>query len=296
MIKYLLDMRNVMDYNLCDRKTVEKLLSKYGFSFSKALGQNFLIDADVCPRMADELCADENTAVIEIGPGIGVLTKELCRVAGRVIAIELDKRLYPVLDETLGEFDNFELVQGDALKLDLNKLISEKLGGYEDIKVCANLPYYITSPLIMKLLEKKLPISEIVVMVQKEAAERLCAEMGSRQCGAVTAAVKYYGDSKVLFGVSRESFMPAPKVDSAVIRITLNKEKKYNISNEKKLFELIRASFAQRRKTLVNSVSATLPIAKNDIINALDRLSLDSNIRAEKLTMEDFANLCDLLF
>ena len=295
MVKYLLDMKNETSYNLCNPQTVEQLLKKYGFSFSKALGQNFLIDDEVCPQMAQSLCADEKTAVIEIGPGIGVLTKELCLVAGRVIAIELDKRLYPVLEETLSEFDNFELVQGDAMKLDINELINEKLSGYEDIKVCANLPYYITSPIIMKLLEEKLPISEIVVMVQKEAAERLCAEMGTRNSGAVTAAVKYYGDSEILFNVGRESFMPSPKVDSAVIRITLNGENKYNISDEKKFFNLIRAAFAQRRKTLVNSLSSSLGIPKNDIINALDSLSLDENIRAEKLTMEDFVNLYNSL-
>ena len=285
-----------MDYNLCNPKTVENLLKKYGFSFSKALGQNFLIDDEVCPRMADELCADEKTAVIEIGPGIGVLTKELCRVAGRVIAIELDTRLYPVLEETLSDCNNFELVEGDALKLDLNKLIEEKLCGYENIKVCANLPYYITSPLIMKLLEDRLPISEIVVMVQKEAAQRLCAEMGTRNSGAVTAAVKYYGESEVLFEVGRESFMPSPKVDSAVIKITLNGEHTYDVEDEKKLFSLIRAAFAQRRKTLVNSVSATLNIPKSDIISALDSLSLDESIRAEKLTMENFVDLSKILF
>ncbi len=285
-----------MDYNLCNPKTVENLLKKYGFSFSKALGQNFLIDDEVCPRMADELCADEKTAVIEIGPGIGVLTKELCRVAGRVIAIELDTRLYPVLEETLSDCNNFELVEGDALKLDLNKLIEEKLCGYESIKVCANLPYYITSPLIIKLLEDRLPISEIVVMVQKEAAQRLCAEMGTRNSGAVTAAVKYYGESEVLFEVGRESFMPSPKVDSAVIKITLNGEHTYDVEDEKKLFSLIRAAFAQRRKTLVNSVSATLNIPKSDIISALDSLSLDESIRAEKLTMEDFVDLSKILF
>ncbi len=285
-----------MDYNLCNPKTVENLLKKYGFSFSKALGQNFLIDDEVCPRMADELCADEKTAVIEIGPGIGVLTKELCRVAGRVIAIELDTRLYPVLEETLSDCNNFELVEGDALKLDLNKLIEEKLCGYENIKVCANLPYYITSPLIMKLLEDRLPISEIVVMVQKEAAQRLCAEMGTRNSGAVTAAVKYYGESEVLFEVGRESFMPSPKVDSAVIKITLNGEHTYDVEDEKKLFSLIRAAFAQRRKTLVNSVSATLNIPKSDIISALNSLSLDESIRAEKLTMENFVDLSKILF
>ena len=288
-------MRNTDEYNLCDSKTVELLLKKHGFSFSKALGQNFIIDEDVCPHMAQCLGADESTAVIEIGPGIGVLTKELCKCAGRVLAIELDKRLYPVLNETLSSFDNFELVEGDALKLDLNMLISEKLSGYDNIKVCANLPYYITSPLIMNLLEEKLPISEIVVMVQKEAAERLCAEMGSRNSGAVTAAVKYYGDAEVLFDVGRQCFMPSPKVDSAVIKITLNKEKKYAVDDEKNFFMLIRAAFMQRRKTLVNSVSSTMGIPKEIITQALSQLGLDESIRAEKLTMGDFVSLYGLL-
>ena len=290
----LFDMRNETN-NLCDLRFVEALLKKHGFNFSKALGQNFLIDEYVCPEMAQSLNANEKAAVIEVGPGIGVLTKELCKTSGKVVSIELDKRLYPILSETLGEFDNFELVEGDALKLDLNSLINEKLSEYEDIKFCANLPYYITSPLIMKLLEEKLPISEIVVMVQKEAAERLCAEMGTRKAGAVTAAVKYYGDAEILFNVGRESFMPSPKVDSAVIKITINKNNKHNVSDEKKFFSLIRAAFSQRRKTLVNSVSSTLNISKNDITNALIKLSLNPNIRAEELTMEDFVNLCDLL-
>ena len=284
-----------MEYNLCDYKTVESLLGKYGFSFSKALGQNFLIDDEVCPQMAAYLNADEKTGVIEIGPGIGVLTKELCKTAGKVAAIELDKRLYPVLAETLGAYNNFSLIQGDAMKLDMKKLIEDEFEGYKDVKVCANLPYYITSPLIMKLLEEKLPISEIVVMVQKEAAERLCAELGTRNAGAVTAAVKYYGDSKVLFEVGRESFMPSPKVDSAVIKITPNGENRYNVSDEKKFFSVVRAAFAQRRKTLVNSLSHSLGIQKNNITNALSALGLNQNARAEELTMKDFVNLCDLL-
>ncbi|MBR3737448.1 MAG: 16S rRNA (adenine(1518)-N(6)/adenine(1519)-N(6))-dimethyltransferase RsmA [Eubacterium sp.] len=285
-----------MDYNLCDIKTVEAVLKKYGFSFSKSLGQNFLIDSEVCPKMAEFLGADEKTLVIEIGPGIGVLTKELCKTAGKVAAIELDKRLYPVLEETLGDFDNFELIEGDAMKLDLKALISEKFSGYEKVKVCANLPYYITSPIIMKLLESELPICEILVMVQKEAAERLCANPGTRNSGAVSAAVKFYGDAEILFEVGRESFMPSPKVDSAVIKITLNEENKYNVSDKKAFFSFVRAAFAQRRKTLVNSVSSSLSISKNEITNALDALSINRSIRAEQLTMEDLVNLSDLLF
>ncbi|MBQ9531540.1 MAG: 16S rRNA (adenine(1518)-N(6)/adenine(1519)-N(6))-dimethyltransferase RsmA [Eubacterium sp.] len=289
-------MRNETNYNLCDFQTVEKLLKKHSFAFSKTLGQNFLIDDYVCPEMAALLNSDEKTAVIEVGPGIGVLTKELCKTSGKVISVELDKRLYPILEETLGEFDNFELIEGDALKLDFNKLINEHLAGYNTIKFCANLPYYITSELIMKLLEEKASISEIVVMVQKEAAQRLCAQLGTRKTGAVTVAVKYYGEAEILFEVGRESFMPSPKVDSAVIKITVNDDKKYPVGDEKKFFSLVRAAFAQRRKTLVNSVSSSLGIQKSDVANALNELSLNPNIRAEELTMEDFVGLFDLLF
>lgn len=285
-----------MEYNLCDYKTITKILSKYGFTFSKALGQNFLIDETVCPAMAQMLQADNKTGVLEIGPGIGVLTKELCKTSKKVVAIELDKRLYPVLEETLGDYDNFELVCGDAMKLDLHALIADKFKDCKSIKVCANLPYYITSPIIMMLLESNLPINEIEVMVQKEAALRLTAPIGSRDAGAVSVAVRYYGEAEILFEVGRESFMPSPKVDSAVIKIRLYETPKYRVPNEKKFFSLVKAAFAQRRKTLVNSIANSLGISKQQIILSLDKLNLAPTVRAENLTMEDFVNLSDLLF
>ncbi len=285
-----------MDYNLCDYSTITKILSKYGFTFSKALGQNFLINADVCPAMADMLGSDDSTGVIEIGPGIGVLTKELCKTAKKVVAIELDKRLFPVLDETLADYGNLEIIEGDVMKLDLRELINEKFADCSSIKVCANLPYYITSPVIMTLLESNLPVDEIVVMVQKEAAERLCAPIGSREAGAVSVAVNYYGQAEILFEVGRESFMPSPKVDSMVIKITLRDSREYLINDEKKFFSLVKSAFSQRRKTLVNSISNTLGISKSDITNALNELGLDANIRAEKLRMEDFVNLYNSLY
>ncbi len=285
-----------MDYNLCDINTVTVLLKRHGFKFSKSLGQNFIIDEEICSAIAEALNADRKTAVLEIGPGIGVLTKELCRVAGKVVSVELDKRLFPVLEETLGDFGNFTLVEGDFMKLDLAGLIEKEFSGYDKIKVCANLPYYITSPVIMTLLESRLPIDEIVVMVQREAAQRLCAEAGTKECGAVSAAIQYYGNAEILFEVGRESFMPSPKVDSAVIRITPIADKGYGIDNEKAFFALVKAAFSQRRKTAVNSVSATLGIPKDKVTEALRELSLDENIRAEKLTMEDFAGLTKRLF
>lgn len=285
-----------MDYNLCDYNTVTKILSKHDFTFSKALGQNFLINDEVCPAMADMLSAGDNTGVIEIGPGIGVLTKELCRTAKKVVAIELDKRLFPVLEETLDSCDNLEIVEGDVMKLDLGELIREKFTDCKNIKVCANLPYYITSPVIMTLLESNLPIDEIVVMVQKEAAQRLCAPIGSREAGAVSVAVRYYGEAEMLFEVGRESFMPSPKVDSAVIKIALHRSELYCVNDEKRFFKLVKAAFSQRRKTLVNSISNTLEKSKSDIAGALTELGLDVNIRAEKLTMEDFVNLYNSLY
>ncbi len=285
-----------MDYNLCDYNTVKKILTSHGFNFSKALGQNFIIDDSVCPTMAEMLGVDEKTGVLEIGPGVGVLTKELCKKAGKVVSVELDERLYPVLEETLADYDNFELVKGDIMKIDLHSLIAEKFAEYDTVKVCANLPYYITSPVIMMLLQSKLPISEIEVMVQQEAAERLCATIGSREAGAVSVAVNYYGKSEILFNVGRECFMPSPKVDSSVIKIAVREQPEFEVKNEKQFFSLVKCAFAQRRKTLVNSLSNSLGKSKTDVTNALAELGLASTVRAENLKMEDLVNLTDLLF
>lgn len=281
--------------NLYDYNTVKRILSKHGFTFSKALGQNFLINPDVCPQMAESLCADENTGVLEVGPGIGVLTKELCSVAGKVVSVELDKRLFPVLDETLAEFDNLEIINADVMKIDLNQLIKEKFNGCTSVRVCANLPYYITSPVIMTLLESRLPIDEIVVMVQKEAGERLCAEVGSRLAGAVTVAVNYYADSEILFDVNRDSFMPSPKVDSVVIRLKIRKNQIFRVKDEKKLFTVVKCAFSQRRKTALNSISNTMGISKDKLTAVFDELGLDLTLRAEKLTMNDFISIADRL-
>lgn len=281
--------------NLYDINTIKKILSKYGFTFSKALGQNFLIDPDVCPNMAKELNANGKTGVLEIGPGIGVLTKELCKAAKKVVAVELDKRLLPVLGETLGEFDNLEIVNGDVMELDLKALIDEKFADCDSVKVCANLPYYITSPIIMMLLESELPIDEIVVMVQKEAGERLCAEVGTRQAGAVSVAVNFYADGEILFDVPRTSFVPSPKVDSVVIKLTLDRAEKYRVENKKKFFSLVKCAFAQRRKTALNSISNTMGVQKEKLTNIFDELGLEVNIRPEKLTMQNLIDIADKL-
>lgn len=281
--------------NLCSYNEISSLLKRHGFTFSKALGQNFIINERICPAMAQSLNANENTGVLEIGPGIGVLTKELCSVAGKVVSVELDNRLFPILSETLSDCGNIEIVEGDALKMDLNALIDEKFTGMSDIKVCANLPYYITSPIIMKLIESKLPVSEIVVMVQKEAADRLAAQIGSRESGALTVAAQYYAEIEKLFDVSRGSFIPQPKVDSAVIKLSVRKEPPVRAENEKRFFEIVRAAFAQRRKTALNSLSSSLNIPKDKVRAALEKIGRNENDRAERFSMDEFAALSALI-
>lgn len=277
-------------YNLSDIGTVRSILEKHGFTFSKALGQNFLINPAVCPEMAEEAVTSENDGVIEIGAGVGVLTAELCKRAKKVVSIELDKRLLPVLDETLAEFDNFEVVNEDILKVDLHELIKEKFSDCENVSVCANLPYYITSPVIMKLLEDKLPIKQIIVMVQREAADRLTAPVGSRESGAITVAVNYYAEAEKLFNVSKGSFVPSPKVDSAVIRLSIYDKPPIETKDEELFFRTVKAMFMQRRKTALNSVSAGLGIPKDTVVKALEMTELDASVRAEKLTL---TQLCE---
>ncbi len=280
--------------NLSDIKTIERILKKHGFSFKKSLGQNFLINADVCPQMAEFAC-NKNMGVLEIGPGIGVLSKELSLAAKRVVAIELDERLKAILPETLAECDNVEVIFGDAMKLDLREIIKQKFSDCEGVCVCANLPYYITSPIIMMLLESKLPIENITVMVQKEAAERLCADVGTRESGAVTVAVDYYANAKILFDVDRYSFMPPPNVDSAVIQLEIRKEPKVFVKNEREFFALVKSCFAQRRKTLVNTVSNTSNYSKDALRKALNEIGLSETVRAEQLSIEELAQLSNLL-
>ena len=272
---------------LSDIGTIKDILHRHGFTFSKALGQNFLINPSVCPRMAELSGAGEGVGVIEIGPGIGVLTNELCQLADKVVAVELDKRLIPVLGETLKEYDNVKVINADVLELDLNKLIEEDFSGME-VVICANLPYYITSPVIMKLLEDKLPVTAITVMVQKEAAQRICAPVGSRESGAVTVSVNYYAEPSLQFHVSAGSFMPAPKVDSAVIRLDVRKEPPV-ITDEEKFFRVVKAAFSQRRKVISNSLSSGLKMSKDEINEVLAAANVPSNARAEKLSLDDFA-------
>lgn len=279
--------------NLADINTIKKFMGE-GFAFKKSMGQNFLINPEVCPQMA-AAAADKDTAVLEIGPGIGVLTYELSKVAGKVVAIELDKSLQKILPVTLKDCDNVEIIYGDAMKMDLKALIAEKFEGYKKVAVCANLPYYITSPIITMLLESKLPIDNVTVMVQKEAAERICAEVGSRDSGALTVCVNYYSISEILFGVGKDSFMPPPKVDSAVIQLKVRENPPVTLENEAFFFKFIKACFAQRRKTFINTVSNTLHIEKDKLRQTLLSLNINENIRSEQLTMKELADIANKL-
>lgn len=279
---------------LSDIGEIKRILSKHGFTFSKAMGQNFLVNPSVCPRMAQLSGADENTGVIEIGPGIGVLTNELCKIARKVVSIELDTRLLPVLEETLAEHENFKVINADVMKVDLHKLIEEEFAGM-DVVVCANLPYYITSPIIMKFLEDKLPIKALTVMVQKEAADRLCAEVGSRESGAVTVAVNYYSEAEKLFGVSRGSFMPAPNVDSAVIRLNVAEKPRVDVKDEKLFFRMVKSAFGQRRKTISNSVTSGLSLSKDAFKIACENAGVSPTARAEALTLDELASLANAI-
>lgn len=279
---------------LTDFNVIKRILGKHGFSFSKALGQNFLVDSTVCPRMAEMGGVKEGTCAIEIGPGLGVLTVELAKRADKVITVELDTRLIPVLAETLTDYRNVEVINADVLKTDLHKLIEENFQG-KPVNVCANLPYYITSPILMYLLESRLPVESITVMVQKEAADRLCARVGSRDSGAITVAVNYYAESEVLFDVKRDCFTPSPNVDSCVIKLNVRKTPPVKVEDEEFFFKMVKAAFSQRRKTASNGISSGMGIAKDKVAQALTMSELSPTVRAESLTMEELASLSDNL-
>lgn len=274
---------------------LKSLLASEGFTFKKSLGQNFLIDPTVCPKMA-QAAADSETGVIEIGPGAGVLTRELAKRAKKVIAIELDQRLRPILEKTLGEFENTRVIFADVLKTDLKKLIETEFSDCKKVNICANLPYYITSPIVMGILEQNLNIDSITVMVQKEAADRLCAPVGTRLAGAVTVAVGYYAEAETLFNVPRGCFLPSPTVDSAVIKLRILPAPPIEVKNEERFFALVKACFAQRRKTLINTVSNTLGVSKDALKAALIEIGLKETVRGEQLTMENLCNLANALF
>ena len=292
--------------NLCDINTVKRLMAKYSTGTKKSFGQNFLINPDVPYNKANESYSyhvsknnSAKNAVIEIGPGIGSLTQELCSTYDKVVAVEIDKTLIPILGETLGEFDNVEVVNEDFLKLNLDEFLEKHLRECT-ISVCANLPYYITTPIIMALLENARKsngaskFTSITVMVQKEVALRLCADSKSSDYGAITASINYYGVAKKLFDVAPDNFLPAPKVTSSVVRIELYDEPKYKVESEKMLSRVIAGAFAQRRKTLLNSLSSSFgEFTKEQIAKIIENLGFDINIRGERLSISDFCRLAD---
>lgn len=277
------------------QKTIE-IIQKYEFAFRKKFGQNFLIDGHVLEKIIAAAQITGEDLVLEIGPGIGTLTQYLAEAAGRVIAVEIDKMLIPILQETLSAYDNVELLNADILKLDIAALVAEKNGG-RPVKIVANLPYYITTPIIMGLLENHVPVQSITVMVQKEVAQRMQANPGSKDYGALSLAVQYYCRPYIAANVPPNCFLPRPKVGSAVIRLERYEKPPVAVRSEKLLFEIIRASFNQRRKTLVNGLhnAAGLQVTKEDAANALQKLNLPADVRGETLTLDQFADLANLL-
>ena len=278
---------------LCDIHVIKEVLSRHGFHFSKSLGQNFLTAQWVPERIAAECGVDKNSCTLEVGPGMGCLTNELSKQAEKVVAIELDRALFPVLEETLADCSNVEVVHGDVLKTDLSTICNEKFGD-KKVYACANLPYYITTPAISALLDSKM-FSSITVMVQKEVAKRICAKAGSSDYSAFSIYVQYYADAKILFDVPAGCFVPQPKVDSAVIRLNPLEQPSVAVKNEKLFFAIVRAAFNQRRKTLVNAISPAFGgrLDKADILSLMKTCNLDERIRGEKLTLEEYAKLSD---
>ena len=276
-----------------------EILDKYGFSFKKSLGQNFLIDTNILNRIVDHANLTENSAAIEVGPGIGALTEQLARRSKKVMAFEIDQRLLPILADTLSPYPNVKVIHQDILKADVKQYIDEELAGVEDIMVVANLPYYVTTPILMKLLEEKLPIRGIVGMLQKEVADRLAAKPGTKEYGSLSIAVQYYTVAETVMIVPKTVFMPQPNVDSAVIRLTVREVPAVKVKDEEFFFQVTRASFAQRRKTILNNLTSQLPNGKQNkeqIIAALKAVGVDESRRGETLSIEEFGRLSDALY
>ena len=265
---------------LTNISTIKDLCARHGFALSKGFGQNFIVNPGICPKMAEAAGIDETYGVLEVGPGIGVLTKELCKRAAKVISVEVNERLPPLLAETMQEHDNFQLVMGDVLKIDLADLIQREFQGLK-VAVCANLPYYITSPIVMKLLEERLPLEHLTP--------------GTRAAGAVTYAVHYYAEPEILFTVQPGSFYPPPKVTSAVIQLRLHQTPCVQPADEKAMFRVIRAAFSQRRKTAANAISAGLAMEKAKVLHAMEQSGIVPTARPEQLTLEQYAQLSDQL-
>ena len=275
---------------LSSHRATKEVVNKHNFKFSKSLGQNFLIDDNVIDRILEGARLSETDRIIEVGPGIGTLTKKIGKVAENVVAIEIDKTLIPILKETLADLDNVEVVNEDILKVDVQGLINEKLNG-GPVKLVANLPYYITTPIVMKFLEEDIPVTDIVVMVQKEVADRMNAKPSTKDYGALSVAVQYYCDTEIVAKAPRHMFVPQPNVDSIVIGLHVRDEKKYVVDNEEIFFKTVKASFGQRRKTLLNSLGGLGFLSKDEIREALQAANIDEKRRGETLSIDEFANL-----
>ena len=281
--------------NLCDLKTVKQIMAMFHLTFRKEFGQNFLTDRFVVEDIADECCFDENSTILEIGPGIGTLTYELALRRRQVVALEIDRGLIPVLKYTLEEFDNVRVINEDVMQTDLDALLAPYFAE-GPVSVCANLPYYITTPILMKLLESGLPFEYITIMIQSEVADRLCAKAGSKDYGAITAVLAYYGEAEKLFVVPADRFVPAPKVNSTVIRIRLHRDKPCKPQNEALMFRTIKAAFGQRRKTLANALGAGFPeLTREQIAGAIEKCGHKPDIRGERLDIAQFTELSDEL-
>ncbi|TQQ84017.1 16S rRNA (adenine(1518)-N(6)/adenine(1519)-N(6))-dimethyltransferase RsmA [Peptacetobacter hominis] len=279
---------------LSSHKATKDIVQKHGFRFSKSLGQNFLIDDNVIDRILEGARVSEGDKIIEVGPGIGTLTREMAKKAEKVTAIEIDKNLIPILEETLSDFDNVEVVNEDILKVDIEKLVEEKLSG-GPVKLIANLPYYITTPIVMKFLEEDIPVTDIVVMVQKEVADRMNAVPSTKDYGALSVAVQYYCDTEIVAKAPRHMFIPQPNVDSTVIGLHIREEKKYNAENEDIFFKTVKAAFGQRRKTLLNSLSSMGMLDKASVKEVLSDAGIDEKRRGETLSIEEFAHLSNII-
>lgn len=289
----------MMQKDIATPMRTREIMRKYGFSFKKSLGQNFLIDPNILRNITKYAGLTKETGVIEIGPGIGALTEHLARRAKKVVAYEIDQRLLPILDDTLSPYDNIRILHEDVLKADLRQMIEEEFAGIQDMMVVANLPYYVTTPIILKLLEEKLPVRGIVVMLQKEVGDRIAAKPGTKDYGSLSIAIQYYTTAETVMIVPKSVFIPQPNVDSAVIRMLLREQPAADVENEGFFFDIAKMSFAQRRKTLMNNLTSGLKngkARKDEIANAIQKAGIDPSRRGETLSMEEFAALSDVLF
>lgn len=277
----------------------KEILDKYGFSFKKSLGQNFLIDTNILNRIVDHAELTDGSGAIEIGPGIGALTEQLAKRAEKVVAFEIDQRLLPILEDTLSPYPNVKIIHSDVLKADVHAVMEQEFAQFEDVMVVANLPYYVTTPILMKLLEERLPIRGIVCMLQKEVGDRISAKPGTKEYGSLSIAVQYYTKAETVMIVPKTVFMPQPNVDSAVIRLTLHDEPPVKVKDEAFFFHVTRSSFAQRRKTILNNLTSQLPdgkLKKESIQAALQQAGVEESRRGETLTIEEFAQLSNALY